>query len=224
MIGKLAFLLLFAVVLAAQPAANRAGLVVQFADGSVETRCVNFSEPQISGLELLERADLPIITQGSPLGAAVCKIGPDGCDFPNESCFCATEGMRAVYWALHIREGDAWTYANVGAANVSVGDGTVHGWAWGTGDSSVGAQPPLLDIDAICGPVAEVATATTPPAPTASVAPAAPAAPTGTAPPDPTREADLPAAPAAVPPPTLWFAVVIIAGLIIGLIAARRRR
>jgi hypothetical protein len=216
-IGKLAVLVLVAAVLAAQPAPQRAGLVVQYADGTVETHCVRFSEPQITGLALLERAEVPIVTQGSPLGAAVCKIGPDGCAFPSEPCFCAQDGMRAVYWALHVRDGDAWTYANLGAANVAVTDGTIHGWAWGTGDSSVGAQPPLIDLATICGPLAEAPTAM----PTATLTPAP--APT----PEPAPTAEPPAAPAASTPgapPMLWVALFLIAALAAGLVVVRRRR
>ncbi len=223
MIGKLAFLLVFAVVVAAQPAPNRAGLVIQFANGSVETHCVNFSEPQINGLELLERADVPLITQGSALGAAVCKIGSDGCDFPTEGCFCATDGMRAIYWALHIRQDAAWTYANRGAANIPVVDGDVHGWAWGTGASGVGIQPPLLDVDAICGPLQQASTATL--AAQATITPALPdrspmasAAPTATVAPV-AGAAERPGIPA-----TLWIGLIMIGGLAGLLMAARRRR
>jgi hypothetical protein len=206
-----------AAVLAAQPAPQRAGLVVQYADGTVETHCVRFSEPQISGLALLERAEVPMITQGSPLGTAVCKIGPDGCDFPSEPCFCAQDGMRAVYWSLHIREGDAWTYANRGAADVAVTDGTIHGWAWGTGDSSVGAQPPLLDLATICGPVAE--------APTAMPAATRPPAPAPATPPAPTAEPlAAPAESAPGAPALLWVALLLIAALATGLATVRRRR
>lgn len=226
MIAKLAVFLLLVAALAAQPAPNRAGLVIQYADGSVETQCIRFSEPQLNGLELLERADVPLVTQGSPLGAAVCKIGPDGCDFPAESCFCATEGIRSVYWALHVREGDRWTYASLGAANMPVSDGTIHGWAWGTGDSSVGAQPPLIDLDTICGPVAEVASAT-PPTPSAAPTEALrlPEAPAPTLAPPITPEApDASAQPAPAAGPTLWIAVVMLAGLTLALVAFRRRR
>lgn len=223
MIAKLGLLLLLAVVVAAQPAPNRAGLVIQYADGSVETHCVRFSEPQISGLDLLERSGVPIITQGSAIGSAVCKIGPDGCAFPNESCFCATEGMRAVYWALHIRADERWTYANVGAANVPVTDGVVHGWAWGTGDSSAGAQPPLLDIDAVCGPVAQAETSTLAP-PTAAPATVAPeeGAPPTEVPAITTPASEAPPPPAS--PPVLAFAALIIGFLAVGVFIARRRR
>jgi hypothetical protein len=139
----------------AQPAENRAGLVVQYADGEVEAACVRFSEAEISGVELLERSGIPAVVQGSSMGAAVCKIGPDGCDYPAESCFCERDGARSIYWAFYSLEGGAWSYANLGAASVAVRDGTVHGWAWGAGESGSGAQPPTLSFEAVCGAEAQ---------------------------------------------------------------------
>ena len=54
---------------------HRAALVVRFADGSVEKRCVAFSEPSITGAELLTRSGLQIIMDHtSGIGGAVCSI------------------------------------------------------------------------------------------------------------------------------------------------------
>ncbi|WP_322494791.1 hypothetical protein [Chloroflexus sp.] len=188
-------------VAAAQPAVNRAGVVVRFGNGEVVTACVEFSEPSISGLELLERSGLPVISQQSSIGAAVCKIGREGCDYPATSCFCARDQQgRAVYWAFYRREAGAWRYSNLGASNVRVSDGDLHGWAWGPGDASGGAAPPSLELADVCRSAAAepVATAdptatplpTAPPAPTATPLPTAPPVPTTTplptAPPVPT--------------------------------------
>lgn len=206
----------------AKQAASRAGLVVQYADGSVETACVAFPEDEISGLELLERSGLPVVTQASGVGAAVCKIGADGCDYPAESCFCERDGPRAVYWAYQVLDGGGWRYASLGAANVRVRDGDVNGWAWGAGDSGEGAQPPALGIDAICAPpasptvaVAAVAAPSPAPADTAAASPQATAAPTAAA---------MPADASSAPSGYLAFAAiaaVLIAG---AAVAALRRR
>jgi hypothetical protein len=218
----------FTATAAAQGASHRAGLVVQYGDGSVQTACVAFAEDEISGIDLLERSGIPAITQSSGIGAAVCKIGRDGCDYPAEGCFCKRAGDRAVYWAYQVLKDDAWSYSPLGAANVGVHDGDVHGWAWGAGDSSAGAQPPILGIDAICAP---------PASPTALPAAVAPS-PAPSAAPDGagrrTPEADVTAAPTPVAAETgsTWagpsgylafaaIAAVLIAGAVI---AARRRR
>jgi hypothetical protein len=148
----------------AQAGEQRAGLVVQYGDGHVETACVRFTEPELTGVDLLERSGLPVITQSGGGGAAVCKIGPDGCDYPAENCFCKRDGARSIYWAFYELQGGAWAYSNLGAASTLVRDGTVHGWAWGLGDSGSGAVPPVLGIDAVCG----AAASTVAPAPTAS--------------------------------------------------------
>jgi hypothetical protein len=156
-------MLLGATMAQAQEGPHRAGLVVRYGDGSVETACVSFPEEQISGVELLMRANLPLALQDGGIGAAVCKIGADGCDYPAEQCFCERDGPKAIYWAYYQREGAAWRYGSLGAGNTLVRDGDVHGWAWGAGDSSGGALPPLVELEAICGPAAR---------PTLSAAPA----------------------------------------------------
>lgn len=181
----------------AQGGEHRAGVVVQYADGSVETACVSFSEPEITGIELLERSGLPVVTASDSVGGAVCKIGPDGCDYPAEGCFCKREGARFIYWALYTLDGDAWAYANVGAGSLRARDGDVHGWAWGLGESGTGATPPVQDLETICGPAASApsATALSPAPTTAAASPATAASPT-----DPTAAA--PTTPPAPAPTT----------------------
>ncbi|MEI7771565.1 MAG: hypothetical protein WCI67_16350 [Chloroflexales bacterium] len=200
----------------AQGATHRAGLVVQYGDGSVQTACVAFAEDEISGVDLLDRSGIPAVTQSSGIGAAVCKIGRDGCDYPAEGCFCKRAGDRAVYWAYQVLKGDAWSYASLGAANVRVRDGDVNGWAWGAGDSSAGALPPVLRIGAICAAPASPTAALAPddsgrrtPEAVASPSPAPPAAGTGSS-----QASSSYLAFAAI-------AAILIAGAIV---AARRRR
>ena len=59
---------------------NRVGLVVRFGDGSLITRCVEFTESEISGYDLLTRSGLDIVAAFDPgQGAAVCAIeGAEG--------------------------------------------------------------------------------------------------------------------------------------------------
>ncbi|WP_322486902.1 hypothetical protein [Chloroflexus sp.] len=232
-------------VAAAQPAVNRAGVVVRFGNGEVVTACVEFSEPSISGLELLERSGLPVISQQSSIGAAVCKIGREGCDYPATSCFCARDQQgRAVYWAFYRREAGAWRYSNLGASSVRVSDGDLHGWAWGPGDASGGAAPPSLELADVCRSAAAEPVATAEPtatplpaataAPTATPLPAATAASTATAVLTATAAPTMTAAPAggaASNPPAAtgnagqWLGFAALAALLIGgiVVAVRRR-
>ncbi|MGB9736903.1 hypothetical protein, partial [Chloroflexus sp.] len=182
--------------------------------------------PSISGLELLERSGLPVISQQSRIGAAVCKIGDEGCDYPATSCFCAREQGRVVYWAFYLRDQDGWRYSNLGASNVRVGDGDLHGWAWGPGDTSGGAVPPDLTFADVClrETVADSTTApTVTPKPTAkaTVGPTLTPPPTATAPvmptstpvPSPSATATAPVMPTSTPVPSATATVLPAGGV-----------
>ncbi len=132
---------------------SRAGVVVKFGDGSVHTSCVSFADDSISGLELLQRSGLDVIAQSSGNNAAVCKIGPDGCNFPAESCLACKFGGgsgQGEYWAYWILNGDTWRYSQQGAGIRRVRNGEVDGWAYGVGSVQSGAQPPVTTFDQIC--------------------------------------------------------------------------
>jgi hypothetical protein len=129
---------------------NQAGLVIQYGDGRVETACVYFSEPEISGLDALTRSGLSYIAQTGGVGAAVCKIGGDGCDFPNEDCFCRCKGADCTYWSYQQLRDGAWAQSPLGASSSKVRPGNVEGWAWGAGSVAQGAQPPVLTLEEIC--------------------------------------------------------------------------
>ncbi len=172
------------------PPANRAGLVVRHGDGRIVSACVAFAEQSISGLELLQRSGLSLVTQGSGgAGAAVCALDGEGCDYPTEDCFCKRDGAVATYWAYHrLREG-AWAFSPLGASGARVQPGDVDGWAWGTGSVEAGTQPPPLSFAQVCPAVAQApstaapapAIATLVPAsqPTGATAPTPPPAPAG---------------------------------------------
>jgi len=141
---------------------NRAGLVVTFSDGSTVSRCVEFTEGQISGAELLKRSELSLVLWGTGAGAAVCKIADEGCDNPND-CFCRCDGSGCRYWAYYALEDGQWRYASAGASARKVHDGDVDGWAWGAGKIGEGATPALLTFDEICPPTSPISA---PPPPT----------------------------------------------------------
>jgi len=125
---------------------NQAGLVVRFGDGSYITRCITFSEPSISGLDVLERSDLAVVAAGW----AVCDIeGHSGC--PAENCFCQCPGGggACLYWSYwHLVDG-SWVYSTVGSGGHDVHDGDVEGWSWGAEGS-----PPVVPFHEICMPLA----------------------------------------------------------------------
>lgn len=158
-----AFLCGLAIVLAvglAEPrsvaadAANRAGLVITFGDGTTVSRCIEFEAEAISGAELLKASGLPIVMSSyGGLGGGVCRIGDDGCDDPTD-CFCKCKGGRCEYWAYyHLGDDGGWEYSQVGASSYRLGNGDVDGWAWGPGGTRGGATPELHTFEEICPPL-----------------------------------------------------------------------
>src|SRR5688500_720680 len=137
-------------------AENRAGLVVQFSDGSNRTYCFSFPGDTITGLELLQKTGLPMKIEGQgSLGALICKLGPDGCDYPGEPCVCKSYGPGGVYWSYHHLRDGTWKSSVQGASSYRVKPGEVDGWAW-----SAGKPPPVFTFDQLCA--AEPVPAVTP--------------------------------------------------------------
>lgn len=161
---------------------NRAGLVIQFGDGSIVTRCITFEGEKISGYEALEQTGLPLVAAFDPMGAAVCKIGDDGC--PADNCFC---GQPEAYWSYWQLKNGAWTYSGLGSSINYLYNGDVDGWAW-----SRGLPPPVYSFAEICAE--PTATATVPPTSTPTTPPTATTTPTATQTftPQPPTATDLP--------------------------------
>jgi hypothetical protein len=133
----------------AQESRQRAGLVVLLEDGRVETRCVAFTEPSLSGYELLLRSGLEVGINVAPIGAMVCTIEETGC--PTADCLCQCRGGGScVYWSYWRLEADGWQYSRAGASSSRVRDGVVEGWVWGPGSVSSASPPPLYTFEQIC--------------------------------------------------------------------------
>jgi len=181
--GSLLFLALVLVFASIHTSAaqenNRAGLVVQFGDGSVETSCVEFTEPTISGLELLERSGLSVLAAYDPsMGAMVCKIQEQGC--PVDNCLCQSP---PDYWSYWHQIDNNWIYSPAGSSTYPVDNGAVEGWSWGPG-----SPPPVMTFSEICAPPA-TSTPTNTSVPTSTpVPPTATPAPTDTLIPNDTPE------------------------------------
>jgi hypothetical protein len=128
---------------------NRAAVVVRFAEGHSESRCVAFEEEQISGFELLNRSGLPVDARIEGMGGIVCRIGETGCS--QNDCFCQCKGgADCTYWSYwHARDAD-WRYAQVGASTYLVGNGEVDGWSWGPGSPDSAIAPPPGSFEEIC--------------------------------------------------------------------------
>ncbi len=184
-------------VLAQADDPNKVGLVVVRGSGEVIQQCVEFSDDEISGYELLERSGLDFNADvGSGLGAAVCRIDNEGCTYPEEDCFCQCQGTPCVFWIYwHLVDGD-WQFSQLGAASHNLKDGDVDGWIWGEGSpQSGGVRPPPASFEEICGRSSKYATATLTPTST----------PTPTNTPQPTNTPEPTDPPEPEPTPSIEF-------------------
>lgn len=134
---------------------NRVGLVIVHGDGQVTERCIEFSESQITGYEVLERSGFDLNTDVTGgVGAAICSIDNEGCTYPQDDCFCqCSGGGTCTFWSYwHLIQGQ-WQFSQMGAAGYSVSNGDVEGWLWGSGTTQGAAQPPAITFDDICPPL-----------------------------------------------------------------------
>jgi len=116
----------------AQEGTHQAAIVISLEDGQVLTRCIPFDEEQISGFELLSRADLDLAVEVVGMGTTVCQIQGSGC--PANDCFCQCKGGGpCLYWSYWHLDHGTWRYSQAGAGSYRVGHGAVEGWVWGAG-------------------------------------------------------------------------------------------
>ena len=150
---------------------NRVGIVIDYGNGQVASRCVSFAEEQISGLDALMRSGLPVEIDLQGGGAAVCRIDGQGCAASDCFCACPGGGENCVYWSYwHFIE-DNWQYSAGGSGIYQVSDGDVDGWVWGLGSITQASPPPRMSFDDICSD-AEAATSTATLIPTSTATPA----------------------------------------------------
>jgi len=153
LVGAFAIALAALVVRAnAQAGMNHAALIVQMKDGSIATSCVAFKEAEITGYDLLRRAEIPVVADVSN-GVSICKIGStSGCDFPAQKCFCECQDLNStcIYWMYYYQDKGQWKYATLGAGAQKVRNGDVNGWVYGAGTASGGILPPAISYEQIC--------------------------------------------------------------------------
>lgn len=129
---------------APSPAANnRAGLVVVFGDGSVQTKCVPFSQASITGYELVQRSKIPFTAEffAGQKSYAICSFEKEGCQSPGQKCFC-----QQNFWSYWLLQTTGWTSSMKGISLTTVKNGDVQGFRWGNGS----AAPPPTSFKDIC--------------------------------------------------------------------------
>ena len=83
---------------AAEPAPpNRAGLVVRFGDGTVQTACVDLGpDGEATGEDLLDAASLQPVIEYTALGGTVCEIDRAGLWLSRRGLLVPVQGRRVV--------------------------------------------------------------------------------------------------------------------------------
>ncbi len=197
-----ALITLFPAPISAQGGDNRAAILVSYDSSRVYTKCVAFSEAEITGEQLLKRTGLLTVMDFSyGMGAAICSIGGVGCAYPKEHCFCKCQGDSCEFWSYYAWNGNAWQFLSVGASNHKIGNGALVGWTWGKGSVAVGGViPPAVTFDQICAAPTATPTVTATTTPTATRMPTN--TPTQTAVPTPTGTAALASQSGSTPPPS----------------------
>jgi hypothetical protein len=112
---------------------HRAGLVVRHGDGRLTYVYVTYPEEEISGIELLRRSRLDLVTVGfGGLGEAVCELEGEGCS-TGECRKNLCQGSRdAPYWQPCYQEAPGeWRVWRLGASSARIHDGDIYGWSWG---------------------------------------------------------------------------------------------
>jgi hypothetical protein len=131
----------------AQDTPEYAGIVIRPGDGTVTYAYVPLEE-EISGIELLRRSGISLVTVGfGGLGEGVCQIEETGCEVgPCRTRLCQTGDPDSPYWRyFQADENGDWVASPLGGSGTKVEPGGVDGWSW-TPDE---AQLPEVGISEI---------------------------------------------------------------------------
>ncbi|NJN94399.1 MAG: hypothetical protein HC875_10055, partial [Anaerolineales bacterium] len=150
-LGLIVLSIIFSVGLVRAETSHRVGLVVVHGD-QVLKQCVEFSEDELTGYEILERSGLDFNADlSNSMGAAICRIDNHGCSYPADDCFCQCQGTPCSFWSYWHLDGGSWRFSGLGTSNYEVNDGDVEGWIWGEGTPNRGGSPPpVVTFEEIC--------------------------------------------------------------------------
>src|SRR5829696_308184 len=123
---------------------HHAGLIVRDAESRMTYAWVPFMEEEITGIELLQRSGIPVVTVGfGALGEGVCSIGGQGCGVAEcRRNVCQVSSANAPYWQYFRQDPvdpAVWTWLPLGASSTDVEDGDIFGWSWTARDPGLPA-------------------------------------------------------------------------------------
>jgi hypothetical protein len=114
-------------------ALHRAGLVVIHGDGSRTVAVVAFPEDEITGIELLHRSGIDMLSiPFGGLGEGICQLEREGCDVVECRRTVCQTSRDAPFWQLFDRVAADGTLASapLGGSATRIRDGEVAVWAW----------------------------------------------------------------------------------------------
>ena len=148
---------------------HEAAVVVRHGDGGITYALVAFPEDEISGMELLRRSGISLITVSfGGLGEAVCTLEGEGCGVGDcRKRLCQTGDPSSPFWQYFRQESPgAWVVVPLGVSSTRVQDGDVDGWSWTSHDANL----PALTVESVRDLIGADADALTLPADGSSVA------------------------------------------------------
>ena len=150
----MAFLLF--ILIGSRVSGSTAGLVVVHGDGTTVVKVVEFSEPSLSGTELLTRCGLSNSIVNGSVGQAVYMIDGEG----NPTGW-VTQNGKSYYWSFFVQKNGVWEYSKVGAGSATVKNGDVQGWMWQFYGQNAGFPAvaiPETNVEVVAGQTGTAAT------------------------------------------------------------------
>jgi hypothetical protein len=106
---------------------SKAALVIDHNDGSRVVRVVEFFGESLSGMQLLQKSGLTVVTAEGSHGTEICAIDNEG--QPAEDCNNDPQGR---YWSLNLLNSDnEWQGSMKGSNSEIAENNTVHGYRFG---------------------------------------------------------------------------------------------
>lgn len=115
---------------------SKAALVIDHNDGNRVVQVVEFFGETLTGMQLLRKSGLNLVTAEGSHGIEICAIDNEG-----QSAEDFINNPQSVYWVLNLLdENDEWQASMTGTNSAIVHNNTVHGYKlgyWGEGQNPI---------------------------------------------------------------------------------------
>lgn len=128
----------------AQDESYEVGVIIDYGDDRVTWVWIPFEEPETPLIDLLNEADLEMVTLGfGGLGEAVCQIDDTGC--PVADCrqrMCQTTSS-SPFWRVMKLGDEEWSMISSGVSGTKVVDGEIYALSW----SAENPELPIVSVE-----------------------------------------------------------------------------